>query len=255
MEAKISSAIISTFTDKLKENLDIDVAIVGGGPSGLVASYYLAKAGKKVSIFEEKLHVGGGIWAGGMMFNQIVVQKEITKYLDEFSVNYKDYDDDMVTLDSVELAASLVYHARHEGAVIFNNMKVEDVIFKNNRVAGVVINWNPVDLLRMHVDPLMVLSKAVVDATGHHAIITSGVQRKAGIQLETPSGKIENEKPMWAEEGERLTVEHTKKIYPGLYVSGMAATGVGGSFRMGPIFGGMMLSGERLANTLINDLG
>ncbi len=52
------------------------MAVVGGGPAGLVAAYYLARANKKVVLFERKLSVGGGMWGGGMMFNQIVVQDE-----------------------------------------------------------------------------------------------------------------------------------------------------------------------------------
>ena len=44
IETQVSKGIISTYFDKLQRNLDLDVAIVGGGPSGIVAAYYLAKA-------------------------------------------------------------------------------------------------------------------------------------------------------------------------------------------------------------------
>ena len=43
IETQVSKGIVSTYFDKLQRNLDIDVAIVGGGPSGIVAAYYLAK--------------------------------------------------------------------------------------------------------------------------------------------------------------------------------------------------------------------
>ncbi len=36
-----------------------DVAIIGAGHNGLIAAYYLAKAGKKVVVFEKKENVGG----------------------------------------------------------------------------------------------------------------------------------------------------------------------------------------------------
>ena len=54
-EIKISKAIISSYSEKLMKALDADVAIVGGGPAGLVCGYYLAKAGRHVVMFERKL--------------------------------------------------------------------------------------------------------------------------------------------------------------------------------------------------------
>ena len=41
IETQVSKGIISTYFDKLQRNLDLDVAIVGGGPSGIVAAYYM----------------------------------------------------------------------------------------------------------------------------------------------------------------------------------------------------------------------
>ncbi|HOX93874.1 MAG TPA: NAD(P)-binding protein, partial [Syntrophales bacterium] len=68
-EVTITRAIVETYTRKLLAHLDVDAAVVGGGPAGLVASYFLAMAGKRVAVFERKLSIGGGMWGGGMMFN------------------------------------------------------------------------------------------------------------------------------------------------------------------------------------------
>src|SRR5512145_1990034 len=92
-EIVISRAIIERFTEKMLQATDVDVAVVGGGPSGLVAAYYLASAGKKVALFERKLSLGGGMWGGGMMFNEIVVQEESKRILDEFGIATKAYDE------------------------------------------------------------------------------------------------------------------------------------------------------------------
>ena len=40
---------------------------------------------------------------------------------------------------------------------------------------------------------------------------------------------------------------NTKEVYPGLIVAGMSANAVMGTHRMGPIFGGMLLSGRKAA--------
>ena len=163
IEKKVSQGIISTYFEKLERNLDIDVAIVGGGPSGIVAAYYLAKAGLKVAQFDRKLSPGGGMWGGAMMFNQIVVQEEALDIVKDFDINYKPYGDGLYVMDSVESTSALLYKAVHEGATIFNCYSVEDVVFKNNVVSGVGVNWTPVLREGLHVDPLTIMAKCVID--------------------------------------------------------------------------------------------
>jgi len=252
MEQIISAGIVESYFNKLKENLSVDVAIVGGGPSGLVAAYFLAKKNYRVALYERKLAPGGGMWGGAMMFNEIVLQKEVIPLLDEMNIRYKAYRDGIYTIDSVHATSALIYQATHAGACIFNCISVEDVVLHDNRVSGIVINWAPVHRERMHVDPLVIMAKAVVDGTGHDCDITRILERKNNIQLFTPTGKVMGERSLAVEIAEQTTIENTKEIYPGLYVSGMAANGVSGSFRMGPIFGGMLLSGKKVAS-LIDD--
>jgi len=71
-EVVITKAIIDRFSQKFMQHTEVDTAIVGAGPSGLIAAYFLAKAGQKVVLFERKLSIGGGMWGGGMMFNEAV---------------------------------------------------------------------------------------------------------------------------------------------------------------------------------------
>ncbi len=253
-DQKISELIIKNYFEKLKSNLSLDVAIVGGGPSGLVAGYNLAKDGFKVALFETKLAPGGGMWGGGMMFNEIVVQKEALDVLKDFDVDIKDENDGYFIVDSVQITSSLIYKSSKAGLKIFNLIKVVDVVLKDDAVCGIVINWTPVEYMSLHVDPLTVISKKVLDATGHPAEIASVLVKKANIKLNTPSGKIEGERPMNAELGEKETVENTKEIFKNFYVSGMAANGVFGGFRMGPIFGGMLLSGYKSYNLIKEEL-
>lgn len=188
------------------------------------------------------------------MFNEIVIQKEALPILDELNISYKHYDKDYYTLDSVHATSALIYHATQAGATFFNCTSVEDVVFLDNKVSGVVLNWAPVHREKMHVDPLVIMAKAVIDGTGHDCDIARILERKNNIQLLTASGKVEGERSLSIDEAERTTIENTKEIYPGLYVSGMASNGVSGGFRMGPIFGGMLLSGKKVANLIADNL-
>ena len=212
IETKVSKGIISTYFEKLEKNLNLDVAIVGGGPSGIVAAYYLAKAGLKVAQFDRKLSPGGGMWGGAMMFNQIVIQQEAIDIVKEFGINYAPCDEGLYVMDSVESTSALLYRAVHEGATIFNCYSVEDVIFKNNVVSGVVVNWTPVLREGLHVDPLNILAKVVVDGTGHDSEIAATVARKNGIQLATETGGVIGERSLDVAAGEDEVVKGTKEI-------------------------------------------
>ena len=254
MEETISGAIVRAFFEKFERHLAVDVGIVGAGPSGLVAARYLAQAGLKVAVFESKLAPGGGTWGGGMLFNEVVVQSDAAPILHDFDITTKDLGNGYHTLDSVEMASGLIFGARKAGAVIFNAMCVEDICVREGKVCGLVVNWNPVRRLDMHVDPVVVTARAVLDGTGHPSEIVHKAVDKAGIKVDSPTGGIMGEKPMWMEDGERTTVLNTKRLYPGLYASGMAANNVQGGFRMGPIFGGMLKSGKKVADLILQDL-
>ena len=249
----ISTAIISKFSEKLIDGLKLDVALVGGGPSALVAARYLAEAGLKTAIFERKLAPGGGTWGGGMLFNEVVVQDEALDILDDFNITHRKLENAQGyhTLDSVEMASGLIFGAVKAGAGIFNSVSVEDLVFKNGKVNGLVINWTCVERLGLHVDPLTVIAENVVDGTGHPSEILNLAVKKAKIQLDTPTGDIIGEKPMWVENGEASTVENTRCYFPGLYACGMSANNVMGGYRMGPIFGGMLMSGRKVARLII----
>jgi len=255
-DIKISKAIIEEYMDELIDYLDVDVAIGGGGPSGLTAGYYLSKAGFKVSLFERKLSIGGGMWGGGMMFNKIVVQEAGREILQgEFGVNCQEHEKGYYVADSIEATSTLCSKACKAGLKIFNLISIEDVMIRDEKINGLVLNWTAVEMAGLHVDPLTIKSKTVIDATGHDCEIVKVVQRKIGPRLMTETGKIMGEKPMWADKGETSLLENTREVYPNLYVAGMASNAVHGAYRMGPIFGGMLLSGKKVADLIMEKLG
>ena len=251
-DVTISRAIVESFMEEFQQAMDVEVAIGGAGPAGMTAGYYLAKEGVKTVIFDRSLRPGGGMPGGGMMFNTIVVQEKAKEILDEFDVRTREYQNNYYIADSVEASAAICFKAVQAGAKIFNLMSVEDVMIReNDRITGLVLNWSAVDLAKLHVDPLSIRSKVVIDATGHASEICHIVVDKLGGKLRTAGGGIMGEKSMWAEVAERNIVDNTKEVYPGLIVAGMAANAVCGAPRMGPIFGGMLLSGRRAAEVAI----
>jgi len=253
-ETKISAAIIESYKNKLIKSLDVDVAIAGAGPAGMVCGYYLAKAGKSVVIFERKLSVGGGMWGGGIMFNEIVVQEKAKEILDEFGIKARIYEKGYYLADSIEAVSTICSKTAKAGVKIFNLLSVEDVMTRQKRICGLVLNWTAVEMANLHVDPITMKARFVVDATGHAAEVVHIVERKSGIRLNTKTGKIMGEQSMWAEVAEDTIVRNSKEAAPGLYVCGMSANAVFGGPRMGPIFGGMLLSGKKVAKDLLKRL-
>ena len=254
-ETIISRAIVEGYIREFLDCLEVDVAIVGAGPAGLAAGYYLGKKGIKTAIFEKRLSVGGGMWGGGMMFNRIVVQSQAKGILDEFGIAYQEYQKDYYVADSVEAVSALCYRTVKSGTRIFNLITAEDVMIReDDKVTGLVLNWSAVSLANLHVDPLVIKSRLVIDATGHDAEIFKLVVRKTGKRLETSTGGVVGEKPMWAEIAEKETVANTREIYPGLIGAGMVVNAVNGLPRMGPIFGGMLLSGKKAAELAVEIL-
>ncbi|MCX5679395.1 MAG: sulfide-dependent adenosine diphosphate thiazole synthase [Candidatus Omnitrophica bacterium] len=253
-EIVISRAIIESYKDKLVKALDVDVAIVGAGPAGMVCGYYLAKAGKHVVLFERKLSVGGGMWGGGIMFNEIVVQEKAKRLLDEFGIRTRRYEKGYYLADSIESVSTICSKAVKVGLNIFNLISAEDVMVRNKKVTGLVLNWTAVEMANLHVDPISMRAKFVVDSTGHPAEVARIVERKSGIRLKTKTGKTMGEQSMWADVGEDTIVKNSKEICSGLYACGMCANAVFGGPRMGPVFGGMLLAGEKVARDLVKKL-
>jgi thiazole biosynthesis enzyme len=250
-DVKVTRIIFNRFAKEFSDFVESDVAIAGGGPAGLIAGRTLAQAGMKVALFERKLSIGGGMWGGGMTFPVIVVQKESKHILEECGIPVTDEKDGYFSADSIEATVKLCAAAIDAGVRIFNTVSVEDVLLEKKRVNGFVINWSAVEIAGLHVDPLSIRARYCIDATGHAAEVCHIVRSKCG-PLQTPSGDLEKERSMNAEVGEKAVVANTKEVYPGLFVTGMSANAVFGAERMGPIFGGMLLSGVRVAELILH---
>ncbi|HRZ87679.1 MAG TPA: sulfide-dependent adenosine diphosphate thiazole synthase [bacterium] len=246
-EARISRAILQDFYEWFNDYIVSDVVIVGGGPSGLVAGRDLARAGLKTLIIESNNYIGGGFWIGGYLMNTLTFRAPSQQMLDELGIPYRGLGDGLFTASGPHACSKLIAAACDAGVKILNMTKFDDVVLRNGRVEGAVINWTPVSALPRAitcVDPISLESKAVVDATGHDAWVLKSMSKRGLL-------KIADFGPMDVNQSEDMVVEKTGEIFPGLYVCGMAASTAYGIPRMGPTFGGMLLSGTKLAGEII----
>ncbi len=244
-EIDITKAIFEEYSRKLLGHLENDVVVVGAGPAGLTAGYYLAKSGIKTTIIEKRLSIGGGIWGGAAGWNVITVEDK--GILDEIGVAAQKKGN-LYVADAVELATALGYKAKKAGAEIFTLTEVEDIVLQEDRVKGVVVNSTSIRASGLLVDPFCIAGKYVIDASGHQADLVNMIRRKKpGFH----PGQLQ-EGFMDAEKAEVSVVEKAGEIFPGLYVAGMSVCCVFNLPRMGPIFGGMLKSGKKVAD-LINE--
>ncbi|NLF67580.1 MAG: thiazole biosynthesis protein [Candidatus Anammoximicrobium sp.] len=247
-ETEISKAILNSYHEILLARIVSDVVIVGAGPAGLVAGTYLARQGAKVTLLEKRLAPGGGIWGGGMGMNVAVVQQEAIPVLDEMHIRYTPKSEGLYVVDAIELAAGLCFSAVQAGVAVLNLVAVEDLCVHQGQVTGVVVNRTMISGA-LPVDPIVLSAKAVVDATGHEAVLVAALRKRCLLPSLT-DGKPPVEGPLDADSGERFVVEHVQELFPGLWITGMSVSATLGGPRMGPIFGGMLLSGQRTAQQI-----
>jgi thiamine thiazole synthase len=219
------------------------VVIVGGGPSGLVAARELAGDGVKTLVVESNNYLGGGFWIGGYLMNVLTFRAPSQEALDELDIPYEKAEEGLFTADGPTACSKLIAAACDAGAKIVNMTRFDDCVYKEDRVCGVVVNWTPVASLPRAIsclDPVSIESELVIDATGHDAQVVNSL-KKRGILEAKGCG------PMDVVSSEDGVVKMTGQIHPGLIVAGMAVSSAYALPRMGPTFGGMLLSGKKAA--------
>ncbi|MBI2909850.1 MAG: thiazole biosynthesis protein [Chloroflexi bacterium] len=243
-EKDVTKAIVSGFLRQFEEYAESDVIIIGAGPSGLTAGRELARNGFKVLICERNNYLGGGFWIGGYLMNKVTLRAPAEKHLAELGVPYEEAVPGLYVADGPHACSKLIAAACDAGVKFCNLTMFDDVVLREgNRVAGAVINWTPISAMPREitcVDPVAIESRLVIDATGHDAVVVKKLESR-GLIHTVGFGA------MWVEKSEDLVVEHTGEAHPGLVVCGMAVSTLYGLPRMGPTFGGMLLSGARAA--------
>ncbi len=250
-EVEVAKAIVSSFSRQFEDYAESDVIIVGAGPSGLIAGRELGKAGVKVLIIERNNYLGGGFWIGGYFMNKVTLRAPAQEILDELNVPYSIVSEGLYVADAPYACSKLIGAACDAGVKFLQLTLMEDLVVReDNRVAGVVINWSPIAHFPKEVsalDPIPLETKVVIDATGHDACVARKLEQRGAL-------KLTGEGALWIDKSEDAVVEHTGEVYPGLIVAGMAVATAYGLPRMGPTFGGMLLSGKRAAEVAIEIL-
>jgi len=250
-EKDVTRAIVSEFAKEFEEHIENDVIVIGAGPSGLVAAMEFARQGQKVLIVESNNYLGGGFWIGGYLMNKVTVRAPANEVLDEIDVPYREAADGLYVADGPHACSKLIAAACDAGVKTLNMTKFDDVVLREGRVCGAVINWTPVSALPRAitcVDPVAIESRLMIDATGHDAVVVRSLEQRGLVDIRGFGA-------MHVEESEDAVVENTREIYPGLIVAGMATATTFGLPRMGPTFGGMLLSGKRAAEVTLEVVG
>jgi thiamine thiazole synthase len=244
-DGDVTRAILTSFAADLERYVSSDVIVVGAGPAGLVCARELARKSLRVLLVERNNYLGGGFWIGGFLMNKLTVRAPAHIELTELGVSLTEDQDGLHVADAPWACSKLIASACDAGVKILNMTSVDDAVLKNGRVCGVVVNWTPVGALPRQitcVDPVSLEASVVVDATGHDAAVAEKLASRGLIELAGMG-------PMDADSSEDAIVEHTGEVFPGLIACGMSVSTLRGLPRMGPTFGGMLLSGRKAAES------
>ncbi len=137
-----------------------DVAIIGAGPSGLTAGYFLAKSGLDVVILDKASELGAKNVYGGRIYSH-VLKKYFPEYKDEAPIERwvrkeqlyfmtrdsavkveffadKGFLEESFTAYLTKFVKWLGEKAENAGALIANGVRVDSLIIENKKVKGVI---------------------------------------------------------------------------------------------------------------------
>ncbi|MBM4132181.1 MAG: thiazole biosynthesis protein [Nitrospira sp.] len=243
-ERDITRQIARAYYKEFDQLIESDVIIVGAGPSGLICAKDLAAMGFRTLIVEQSLSLGGGFWSGGYLMNKATICAPAQDILEEIGVPCKPVNEceGMYLVDPPHATGALIASAYKAGAKVLNLTRVVDLILRRDGILeGVVVNNTTAETAGhdvVHVDPIALESKIVVDATGHDAIVVD-LLHKRGLYKPVPGNGA-----MWVSRSEQEVMDRTGEVYPNCFVIGLAVAAVYGTPRMGPAFGSMLLSGR-----------
>ena len=168
----------------------VDVAVVGGGPSGATVATLLAMAGRTVAVFERdrfpRFHVGeslipecywtlGRLDMLGKMRASGFTEKHSVQFVNEkgdlsapfYFADHKQHDSSRTwQVTRREFDVMMLQNAREKGARVFEGTRVLEVLFDGQRAKGVTVQPEGAAAHTVTAD-------VVVDASGQSAMISA----------------------------------------------------------------------------------
>lgn len=134
------------------QNALYDVLIVGGGPAGLYAAYCLAKADRRVAVFEEHPEIGHPAHCTGLVATETFTRFDLPRPAQWTALRRARFhspgghafslasdQDESIALDRPAFDRGLAAQARAAGADIFTGHRVEALQRQDNHLAAGVV--------------------------------------------------------------------------------------------------------------------
>ena len=200
--------------------LDADVAIIGAGPAGSALATYLARAGKKVVIFERepfpRFRIGESLLPLNMqLFRELGVEAQMEKrFIRKYAANFSDrwgarqarypfanaFNRDYpycYQVERSELDQMLLENAEKNGAQVYMAWTVREVLYEGSVAVGVRAEANDGS------SAVTVRCKVVADCSGRAAFVGSRQQIKKEITFDTRTAFFAHFDNVARESGER----------------------------------------------------
>src|SRR5262249_3525837 len=169
---------------------DFDVIVMGGGPAGSTVSSILAREGRKVVLFEKEKfprhHIGESLMTDTFWpFQRMGILEKLKKspFVRKYSVQFANpkgkesrpfyffeanHHQSAVTWQVTRAVFDklLLDHAGEQGAIIYEETAVKQVLFEGDRARGVAVQTKVGSLQKSS-------ASVVVDATGQSAILSN----------------------------------------------------------------------------------